>query len=182
MTVMAGFNGDSYCGIYCGACSVARFGQTGRADAFVACMGDRVPAAGITCRGCKSGAVYAGCRLCRMRDCAVGRGLEHCGDCGDFPCATYRRWFSGARLLPHVSESMPNLEAIRQRGVGGWLSEQDRRWSCPGCGEPFSWYQGACPRCGRAPGDRAYTIGPLRKLFFRVLFPYLYRKGMARTR
>jgi hypothetical protein len=33
------FNPDTYCGSYCGACSIAMYSQTGRADEFVACLG-----------------------------------------------------------------------------------------------------------------------------------------------
>lgn len=54
------FNPDTYCGIYCGACSIAMLGKTGRADGFADCLGT-VPKEDLACGGCKSDRVYAGC-------------------------------------------------------------------------------------------------------------------------
>jgi hypothetical protein len=59
-------NPDTYCGLYCGACSVAVYGQTGRADNFVGCLWG-VPEEELSCGGCKSDNVYAGCRACGLR-------------------------------------------------------------------------------------------------------------------
>jgi hypothetical protein len=174
------FDPDSYCGIYCGACSIARRGQTGRADAFVACFAGGIPAADLACQGCKSGAVWAGCRRCRMRDCAIGRGLGRCGECPDYPCSVYRKWFAHARLLPHVGESRDNLAAARTGGVDHWLAAQERRWSCPSCGERFSWYQEVCARCGRGLGGEAHSIGRVARVLVRLLFPRLSRRARAR--
>jgi rRNA maturation endonuclease Nob1 len=44
---------------------------------------------------------------------------------------------------------MKNLELICNNGVSNWLEEQKKRWSCPGCGTKFSWYDKTCPNCGR---------------------------------
>jgi hypothetical protein len=33
------FNPDTYCGSYCGACSIAMYSNTGHADKFAACLG-----------------------------------------------------------------------------------------------------------------------------------------------
>jgi hypothetical protein len=48
--------GDSYCGIYCGACSILNHGETGRGDEFIACC-DSVPEKELACGGCKSDAL-----------------------------------------------------------------------------------------------------------------------------
>jgi hypothetical protein len=169
---------DTYCGIYCGACSIRRHGETGRGDPFVACCGD-IPAAELACGGCKSGSVYAGCRVCTFRDCAAARGVAHCVECADYPCREYRRWGSLSRLLPHVGEAPGNLEAVRRDGVEGWLAAERLRWSCPECGAPFSWYAATCSACGRSLQGRAHELNVLRRFFCRLILPRVYRKGRA---
>ncbi len=171
--------GDSYCGIYCGACSVSRHGETGRGDAFVSCLGG-VPGEELACGGCKSDVLYAGCRICKLRDCARAKGVAHCADCADYPCGMYRSWRSSGRILPHVREAAASLAAIRDRGVEAWLAAQEKRWSCPTCGARFSWYAARCAECGRDLAAEAYALSGVRKLVCGWLLPMAYRRGSAR--
>ena len=172
--------GDTYCGIYCGACSILRHGETGHGDGLVACCGS-VPKEGLACGGCKSGVVYAGCRVCMFRDCAVEKGVAHCIDCPEYPCRAYDKWQYAAKLLPHVRESVANLETIRRDGVDAWLAAQEKRWACPECGASFSWYAAQCTECGRSLAAEAYVMSGVRRLICRWLVPKVYRKGKAAT-
>jgi hypothetical protein len=172
-------NPDSYCGIYCGACSVCAHGQTGRADGYVACLGS-VPKEEIACRGCKSDTVYPGCRICTLRDCAVAKGVAHCVDCADYPCKMYRRWQSAAKLVPHAREAVSSLDTIKRDGTDAWLAAQQKRWSCPGCGAPFSWYAAECEKCGCGLASEAYEMSGWRKLVCRIVLPMGYRMGKAK--
>lgn len=171
-------NPDSYCGIYCGACSVAVHGKTARADGFVACLGS-VPNEELACGGCKSDNLYAGCRVCNFRDCAGAKGVEHCVDCAEYPCKMYKHWQSVGKILPHVCEASAALGAIKRDGVDAWLEAEKHRWSCPDCGEPFSWYSNVCPACGRKIA--AYGLSGWRKLLCRLILPMAYRKGKAKS-
>jgi hypothetical protein len=110
------FNPDTYCGIYCGACSIVMHGETGRADRFAACLGS-LPKKDLACSGCKSDTVYAGCSTCNLRHCAREKGVAHCVDCADYPCKMYGKWQSVAKCLPHSREAASNLTAI----AGLWL-------------------------------------------------------------
>ncbi len=175
---MGVFNPDSYCGIYCGACSIVMRGTTGHADPFAACLG-AVPDQDLACGGCKSHSVYAGCRTCSLRPCAREKGIAHCADCADYPCALYRRWQSVARLVGHMRDAPPSLEAIKRDGVDTWLAAQKQRWSCPDCGAPFSWYARDCHQCGRKLSSEAYEISGWRRLLCRIVLPMAYRKGKS---
>ena len=106
---MNNFNPDTYCGIYCGACSIAMHGETGRADGFVACLGS-VPKEDLVCGGCKSDTVYAGCSTCSLRRCAREKGIAHCVDCTDYPCKIYSKWQSVAKYLPHSREAVSKAQ------------------------------------------------------------------------
>jgi len=146
----------------------------------VACCG-KVPNDELACGGCKSDAVYAGCRTCEFRDCAAEKGVAHCVDCAEYPCKAYEKWQSAAKLLPHVRESVRNLETIRRDGVDAWLAAQRKRWSCPACGARFSWYQAECAECGRALSAETYAMKGLRRLLCRFVLPMVYRKGKAKA-
>ncbi len=174
---MTGY-GDSYCGLYCGACSILCYGETGRGDAFVGCLAG-IPAQALACAGCKSDAPYVGCRTCKIRDCARAKGVAHCADCADHPCRAYAAWASAAAVLPHVREARANGDAIRRDGVDAWLDAQQRRWSCPGCGERFSWYAAQCARCGRALVAETHALSRVRKLIAGWILPKAYRKASS---
>ncbi len=173
------FNPDTYCGIYCGSCSVAMCGSSGHSDVFAACLGN-IPKEELACCGCKSDTVYAGCSICSLRRCAREKGIEHCIDCADYPCKMYRAWQSTARFLPHTQGAPSGLEAIKQDGVGPWLTAQKKRWSCPDCGTPFSWYAQACHRCGCNLMSETYRLSGWKKLLCRLIFPMVYRKAKAK--
>lgn len=177
---MSEVNPDSYCGIYCGACSVAMHGVTGRADGFVACLGS-VPKADLACGGCKSdGYLYAGCRTCSFRDCATNKGVAHCIDCADYPCKMFAKWQAAGKFLPHVREAASSLAAIKRDGIDSWLAAQKKRWSCPDCGARFSWYAPTCDKCGRQHTADAYEISGWKRLLCRFVLPMVYRKGKAK--
>jgi len=168
--------GDSYCGIYCGACSVRRYGETSSDDGFIACCGS-VPKKELACGGCKSNTLYTGCRICGLRDCALDKGVEHCIDCADYPCKMYDKWQSAAKFLPHVHEASLNLEVIKRDGTNTWVEAQNIRWSCPNCGALFSWYATVCDRCGHSLTAKAYTMAGLRKLICRIVLPMVYKRA-----
>ena len=175
------FNPDTYCGIYCGACSIAMYGRTGHGDGFATCLG-RVPREELVCGGCKSDDVYAGCSTCSLRGCARGKNVEHCVDCADYPCTRYSKWQSLAKFLPHTHESASSLETIKRDGIDRWLAEQKKRWLCPDCGTPFSWYASVCSKCDRSLEFKAYALSGWKKLLCRFILPMAYRKGKEKQK
>ncbi len=175
------FNPDTYCGIYCGACSIAARGRTGRADAFAACLGG-VPREELACGGCKSDTIYAGCSICSLRRCAREKNVAHCIDCVDYPCKSYSTWQTMAKFLPHTREAASSLEAMKLDGADRWLDAQEKRWSCPDCGTPFSWYASACANCGRSLAADAHRLSGWKKLLCRFVLTMAYRKGKTKNK
>jgi hypothetical protein len=175
------FNPDSYCGIYCGACSIAMHSQTGRADGFADCLGS-LPKEELAYGGCKSDTLYAVCSACSLRRCAREKNVSHCIDCTDYPCKSYSTWQTVAKFLPHTHEASSSLESIKCDGVDYWLDAQKMRWSCPNCGTPFSWYASACYKCGRNLAFEAHKLSFWKKLLCRVVLPMAYRKGKAKNK
>jgi ribosomal protein L37AE/L43A len=91
----------------------------------------------------------------------------------------YGKWQSAAKFLPHVRGAVSSLEAIKRDGVDSWLTAQKKRWSCPNCGTPFSWYAAECNKCGLRLATEAYEMTGWRKLLCRFVLPMVYRKGKA---
>jgi predicted RNA-binding Zn-ribbon protein involved in translation (DUF1610 family) len=138
------------CGLYCGACYHYRAGQPGGEHLLAdeACGGR--PLEGYVCEGCRSGRLYAhaNCATCTLRRCAEVRGVLHCGECEDLPCEKLLR-FQNDGHKHHVGV-VSTLRSIADKGAEVWVRAQARRWSCPSCGAPFSWYEARCHRCGAA--------------------------------
>lgn len=168
-------NSDSYCGLCCGACSIAMHGATGRADGLTTRLGF-VPKDDLFCGGCKSGNAYIGCRTCNLRYCARRKSVTYCIDCADYPCERYKAWQSTARFFPHSHDAAYNLEVIKSKGVDRWLEIQKIRWSCPICGRPFSWYASKCNKCRQKLTSQTYKISGWRKLVCSIILSIAYWK------
>ena len=153
---------DGYCGLFCGGCDIYRLSEKSRQTGVKAQweeMPERfrkiIKAADIVCRGCKSDTLFAGCRVCPIIKCAKKKSVESCALCPKYPCLLIKvmhlvvRWRKLDKKLPHVTARKPNLEFIRKNGLEAFLSEQERAWSCPQCGERLSWYRKQCPVCVR---------------------------------
>ncbi len=135
------------CGLYCGACYHHRAsfpdGQHLLRPEF---RGSR-PLEGFTCQGCRSAKLYIhpGCAECAIRDCADQKGITHCGECDEFPCARLIAFQTDGRA--HHLPILEQLEDIKRKGITQWLVAQSARWTCE-CGQPFSWYETVCQKCG----------------------------------
>jgi hypothetical protein len=127
-------------------------GAAARWEDLPAPLRDNLRPAEVACHGCRSDAVFAGCCDCSVRKCAKDKGVAACVACGEFPCAKVA---SLRGLVARVKARRPHTAAIfgdagiaRERGCRAWAEMQRARWSCPGCGAPFTWYQQRCHGCG----------------------------------
>jgi hypothetical protein len=135
---------DAPCGLYCGACGTILADMRGTREE-LAREWEMEPGQ-LVCHGCRTGTVAVFCATCGFRACAAEKGIDNCSRCDDFPCDELVRFRNDK--APHHSVVLTNLRRIREVGVDRWLEEQRVRWSCPGCGEPFSWYDTKCGSCG----------------------------------
>ena len=48
------------------------------------------------CDGCRTagGRLFAGCLDCGIRNCAVGKNIENCAVCSEYPCGTLEAFFA----------------------------------------------------------------------------------------
>jgi hypothetical protein len=158
------FQGDSYCGLHCGACEILNLyrrqldqGLVPSWEDMPAPMNGVISPAELACTGCKTELLFSGCLKCDIRMCGHQKGVEACVVCPDYPCqlVEQRKVFLADRmkdLLPHTAVMFSQGEPIREIGFEAWRVEQEKQWCCPECGEPFTWYQEKCRQCGRDLG------------------------------
>lgn len=135
----------AYCGLYCGACSFKvafeendRVHLTDMPEHYDRYKNDALE----DCPGCR---LENKCGQCAIRDCAIGRGLDYCAQCNDFPCERSMGFNNDGR--PHHGETISNSELLKEMGEERWLELLKEKWTC-GCGARFSWYHNTCTKCG----------------------------------
>ncbi|HPB30940.1 MAG TPA: DUF3795 domain-containing protein [Candidatus Sumerlaeota bacterium] len=64
----------------------------------------------INCTGCRSDGVkvYYCDHMCEIRKCSMGKGLENCAPCSDYPCANLNEVF---KMAPHARAALDALRA-----------------------------------------------------------------------
>jgi hypothetical protein len=50
--------------------------------------------------------------------------------------------------MRHHAEVLENLRRMQEIGVEKWISIEEERWHCPGCGIQVDWYARTCFECG----------------------------------
>jgi hypothetical protein len=144
------------CGLFCPACTV--FIGTREDPNRLALLSQRIgfPVEELRCEGCRSDRRCFFCRdKCKMAACAAAKGLDFCGECGDYPCPELTD-FQAA--MPHRIELWSSLERIRSVGYETWYTEMIDHFSCPQCGAINSAYDFICRKCGATPGCRYVAL------------------------
>ena len=153
------------CGLYCGACEMYRAAHDNnhvKCEMLVKAFNSRggnVTLEDIKCDGCLGGGkLTPWCRECGMRNCAKHKdGQKICSpDCGDFPC---EQLFNFSKdNMTHHHEVLDNLHRLYKSGIKKHAREEEKRWLCPECKTPLSWYDAKCPKCGAKRPRQLYKV------------------------
>jgi len=97
----------------------------------------------LECDGCLSERKSIFCRNCAIRDCTRERELDGCHECGDFPCP----FIDNFPMPVGKKVIMRAIPRRRELGLEKWVSDEENRYDCPGCGHRL--FRGAkrCNRC-----------------------------------
>jgi hypothetical protein len=145
----------SRCGIYCGACYVYSPERDGGDFLKQIDKWQKVGPEQVKCNGCFAAdeEKWPNCRECSPWECLEEKGLSYCYQCEEF-------WENSCKEYSHLEEFCSKRgENIRQnmlkmkKDTSKWLEEQDKKWRCRNCGEPYSWYEENCHHC-KASLDR----------------------------
>lgn len=133
------------CGIYCGACD---FNKAITHPEIKPKLSKAINVAekDIYCTGCGELDDKSWGKDCKTAKCCDDHKVEYCFDCKEYPCESLKAMV--ADPYPHHHSAIQNLDQMKDVGIEKWLDEQNKRWTCPSCGESFCWYDETCAKCG----------------------------------
>ncbi len=102
------------------------------------------------CLGCRGQDISKPehCQKCKIKDCALGQGIDFCSDCQSYPCAIIRRLDRRYRQKYQVS-LIENALRLKTAGPEQYLREERERWTCFNCGGVISLHDRICSECGK---------------------------------
>jgi len=153
------------CGTYCGACPayINKHSQYEKRTTFGPPKDNIAYFVGymnkLLCDGCLSGGTLAGhCQTCRIRLCAANKQSDsRCSGCEELPCYRITDLIKQGNY-PHRQQYLPNLKKIREMGAEEWVKYEEKRWLCPRCGLPMSWYDAKCGGCGEPRSEQLFPL------------------------
>jgi hypothetical protein len=86
---------------------------------------------------------------CRIKNCEkiVNGKTEYCFACDSFPCGRLNHL--DERYSTKYGMSMiDNLESIKKLGIRRFVREENKRWTCPECGNMICVHVPQCLYCG----------------------------------
>lgn len=136
------------CGLFCPSCSIF-IGSADDPERLVK-MAERrgTTVEALRCEGCRAEVRPSNCKTCSMAACAAAKGIDFCGECGEYPCEELRQFQA---VKAHRLELWRAQDRIREAGFECWYGEMVARYSCPECGTMNSAYDPACRKCGHDP-------------------------------
>ncbi len=78
----------------------------------------------IPCRGCRFGGGWSWWTNCPIRDCVLGKGIDFCYQCAEFPCKKLQE----EPLLDRKKEAIEANYHIKQIGIERHLEELKERY------------------------------------------------------
>lgn len=147
--IISGMRYDTYCGLYCGACSIMVERKNNRLEAMA--DNNKYRFDELMCNGCKTQVNSIYCRECDIKKCAKEKNVEFCFECNEFPCDIITKFNYDEH--DHHSVVLKNLNDIEENGIENWLGNQEKRWKCKVCETSFSWYTTQCKSCGSKVKD-----------------------------
>ena len=104
------------------------------------------------CPGCRGddSQKLPSCMSCEIKNCPLVKSgqVSFCSECHMYPCTLVKNLDKRYRNSYGLSV-IDNLDRIRNVGLAQFVNEQERNWSCKGCGELLCMHKPACGNCGR---------------------------------
>jgi predicted RNA-binding Zn-ribbon protein involved in translation (DUF1610 family) len=136
------------CGLFCPACTlfIGTTEEPQRLERIAVLRNQSIETA--RCEGCRSNVRGLYCKTCKMYTCALGKGIDFCAECNDYPCEEIKNFQS---IMPHRLELWKSQARIKEAGWEQWYREMVEHYSCPECGTINSAYDSKCRKCGATP-------------------------------
>ena len=88
------------------------------------------------------------CLRCIIKNCPVIKTNESgfCYECEKFPCLRLKQLDKRYKTKYRMS-MLENLSLIKENGIEYFLQREEKRWTCPICGEIVCVHRNICPNC-----------------------------------
>jgi len=93
---------------------------------------------------------------CKIKNCKIFQNNKaaFCYECQDFPCEKLAHL--DKRYRTRYSMGMiENLTNVKNSGLGKFLEDQKKRWTCPECKGIICVHTGSCQNCGKSSGSKS---------------------------
>jgi len=77
------------------------------------------------CDGCRGSPERHWSADCKFLVCARRKEVQHCFECGDFPCEKIEAFSSDGHA--HHRRTVENMKRMREIGLDAWIAEQKRK-------------------------------------------------------
>ncbi len=103
------------------------------------------------CPGCRGGDTNKSksCVTCKIKNCEqIGKWkIEYCFDCDRFPCDRLAHLDKRYRTN-YGTSAIDNLINIKKFGISWFVENENKKWTCPECGEMICMHKPQCLSCG----------------------------------
>ena len=132
----------SYCGLYCGACSFQVAYETKdrkHLKSMPSCYDEYKDMELENCPGCR---LENQCGECKIKNCAVQKGVDYCNRCDSYPCDLILAFSHDGK--EHHHEILENFVKLSEFGEVEWLQQMNLKYHCKSCNTRYSWYMKSC--------------------------------------
>jgi predicted amidophosphoribosyltransferase len=60
--------------------------------------------------------------------------------------------------MTHHKEIIDNCRRLHKAGPKKHAGQEEKRWLCPECKQPLSWYDKACKKCGASRSEKVFKL------------------------
>jgi hypothetical protein len=140
---------SAVCGLFCPSCIIYIAQRESPENRKQIAKDLELPPEMLKCDGCRTENRFIYCdRNCKMMPCAEEKGVDFCGECGDYPCEVIKAFQAE---MPHRLELWAAHDRIKEVGYEKWFDEMMEHYSCPECHTINTAYHPACRQCGTEP-------------------------------
>lgn len=88
------------------------------------------------------------CRKCRIKACAMEKGVQYCFECAAYPCKPVKSLEKSYNTRYQASLT-ENSRRVKESGLEAFMAQQKQLFTCPDCGGVISLHDAECSACGQ---------------------------------
>lgn len=85
------------------------------------------------------------CKNCKIKNCAISKGLHYCYECIDFPCKNIKNLEKSYRTR-YKTSLISNSEFVKINGLIPFMKHEREKWCCT-CNGVISLHDRYCTEC-----------------------------------